>query len=54
MYGNTLLNKVSDMPIGDQIKYYEELATRLPVGKAIPILKKIVELKALQKQSNGL
>lgn len=54
MYGNTLPSKVSDMPIGDQIKYYEELVTRLPIGKAIPILKKIVELKVLQKQSNGL
>lgn len=54
MFGNTPPSKVSDMPIGDQIKYYEELATRLPIGKAIPILKKIVELKALQKQSNGL
>jgi hypothetical protein len=54
MYGNTQPSKVSDMPIGDQIKYYEELVTRLPIGKAIPILKKIVELKALQKQNNGL
>jgi hypothetical protein len=54
MFTNTLLNKVSDLPIDEQIKYYEELVTRLPTNKTIPILKKIVDLKKLQSEKNGL
>jgi len=54
MFTNMLLNKVSDLPIDEQIKYYEELITRLPTNKTIPILKKIVELKKLQSERNGL
>jgi hypothetical protein len=54
MFTNTLPNKVSNLPIDEQIKYYEELVTRLPTNKTVPILKKIVELKKLQSEKNGL
>ena len=46
------MNKVANLPIEDQIKYYKELAAVLPMNKGIPILKKIIELEKLLKEKN--